>query len=78
METVLKEAKSKSHKEFEKLLSEDLNNRILKEGEIITGTVSSISKKHIFVDISAKSEGIIRCVISLPFNTLPKKPLGIL
>ena len=44
MEEILKEDKSKSHKEFEKLLSEDLNNSILKEGEIITGTVSSISK----------------------------------
>ena len=59
MEEILKEEKSKSHKEFEKLLSEDLNNRKLKEGEIITGTVSGISKRHIFIDISAKSEGAI-------------------
>jgi len=36
-----------------------LNNRKLKEGEIITGVISSIGKKHIFVDISAKSEGAI-------------------
>tara|TARA_B100001123_G_scaffold425030_1_gene537337 strand:- start:2704 stop:4416 length:1713 start_codon:yes stop_codon:yes gene_type:complete len=59
MEEILKQDKSKSHKEFEKLLSEDLNNRKLKEGEIITGVVSSIGKKHVFVDISAKSEGAI-------------------
>ena len=59
MEEILKQDKSKSHKEFEKLLSEDLNSRKLKEGEIITGVVSSIGKKHIFVDISAKSEGAI-------------------
>ena len=59
MEELLKLDKNKSHKEFEKLLSEDLNNRKLKEGEIITGVVSSIGKKHIFVDISAKSEGAI-------------------
>ena len=59
MEEILKQDRSKSHKEFEKLLSEDLNNRKLKEGEIITGIVSNISKKHIFIDISAKSEGII-------------------
>ena len=59
METVLKETKNKSHKEFEKLLTEDLSNRKLKEGEIITGVVSSIGKKHIFIDISAKSEGVI-------------------
>ncbi len=59
MEEIIKQTKSKSHKEFEKLLSEDLNVRILKEGSIITGTVSSISKRHVFVDISAKSEGAI-------------------
>ena len=59
MEEILKQDKSRSHKEFEKLLSEDLNNRKLKEGEIITGVVSSIGEKHIFIDISAKSEGVI-------------------
>ena len=59
MEEILKQDKSKSHKEFEKLLSEDLSNRKLKEGEIITGVVSKISEKHIFIDISAKSEGVI-------------------
>ena len=59
MEEILKYDKTKSHKEFEKLLSEDLSNRKLKEGEIITGVVSSIGKKHIFIDISAKSEGAI-------------------
>lgn len=59
MEEILKQDKNRSHKEFEKLLSEDLSNRKLKEGEIITGVVSSIGKKHIFVDISAKSEGAI-------------------
>ena len=59
MEEILKQDRSKSHKEFEKLLSEDLNNRKLKEGEIITGVVSSIGEKHIFIDISAKSEGVI-------------------
>ena len=59
MEEILKQGQSESHKEFEKLLSEDLNNRKLKEGEIITGVVSSIGQKHIFIDIAAKSEGVI-------------------
>ena len=59
MEEIIKENKSKSHQEFEKLLAQDLSNRKLKEGEIITGVVSSIGKKHIFIDISAKSEGAI-------------------
>jgi len=59
MEEILKQNKSPSHKEFEKLLSKDLGNRKLKEGEIITGTVSKIGKKFIYVDIAAKSEGAI-------------------
>ena len=59
MEEILKQDKGKSHKEFEKLLLEDLNNRKLKEGEIITGIVSNIAEKHVFIDISAKSEGVI-------------------
>jgi len=59
MEEILKQDRSESHKEFEKLLSEDLNNRKLKEGEVITGVVSTIGEKHIFIDISAKSEGVI-------------------
>tara|TARA_Y100000590_G_scaffold432571_1_gene548725 strand:+ start:5441 stop:7159 length:1719 start_codon:yes stop_codon:yes gene_type:complete len=61
MEEIIKqnEDNTKSHKEFEKLLSQDMGNRKLKEGEIITGTVSSVGKKFVFVDISAKSEGAI-------------------
>ena len=59
MEEIIKHDKSSSHKEFEKLLSEDLSTRQLKEGEIITGVVSGIGKKHVFVDVSAKSEGAI-------------------
>ena len=35
METVLKETKNKSHKEFEKLLTEDLGSRKFKEGEML-------------------------------------------
>jgi len=59
METLVKLDTAKSNEEFEKLLSQDLGNRKLKEGEIITGTVSTVGKKFIFVDISAKSEGAI-------------------
>ena len=56
---IYKDLSNAASKEFEKLLTEDLNNRKLKEGEIITGVVSSIGQKHIFIDISAKSEGAI-------------------
>ena len=59
MEEIIKQDKSRSDKEFEKLLSQDLGTRKLKEGEIITGVVSNISKKHVFLDIMAKSEGAI-------------------
>ncbi len=59
METFLKQEKSKSHKEFEKLLSEDLGGRKFKEGEIATGTVEEIGKKFVFVDLGLKSSGAI-------------------
>ena len=59
METTIKQDKTGSHKEFEKLLTKDLDNRKFKEGEITTATVSEVGKKYIFVDLKAKSEGII-------------------
>ena len=59
MEEILKQDKSKSHQEFEKLLSEDLGNRTFKEGEIATGTVEEIGKKFIFIDLGLKSSGAI-------------------
>ena len=59
MQETIKPDKSKSQQEFEKLLSKDMGNRNFKEGEIISGIVSSIGKKHIFVDVDCKSEGII-------------------
>ena len=59
METNLKQDKSKSHKEFEKLLSEDLGNRKFKEGEITTGIVEEIGKKFVFIDLGLKSSGAI-------------------
>ena len=59
MEEILKQNKSKTHKEFEKLLSEDLGNRKFKEGEITTGTVEEIGKKFVFIDLGLKSSGAI-------------------
>jgi small subunit ribosomal protein S1 len=59
MEATLKQNNSSSHKEFEKLLSEDLSTRKFKEGEITTGIVSQVGKKFIFVDLGLKSEGAI-------------------
>ncbi len=60
MEEIIKQDnKSNSHKEFEKLLSEDLDNRKFKEGEVTTGVVSEVGKKYVFVDLGLKSEGAI-------------------
>jgi len=59
MEEIIKENKGKSHKEFEKLLSEDLINRKFKEGEITSGVVEEIGKKFVFVDLGLKSSGAI-------------------
>ena len=59
MEEILKQDKSKFHKEFEKLLSKDLENRKFKEGEITTGTVEEIGKKFVFIDLGLKSSGAI-------------------
>ena len=59
MEETLKLDKNSSHKEFEKLLSEDLGNRKFKEGEIATGVVEEIGKKFVFIDLGLKSSGAI-------------------
>ena len=59
MEETIKQDKSESHKEFEKLLSQDLDNRKFKEGEITTAVVSQVGRKFIFVDLGLKSEGAI-------------------
>jgi len=59
MEETIKQHKSKAHKEFEKLLSQDWGNRKFKEGEITTGVVSKVGKKFVFVDLGLKSEGAI-------------------
>ena len=44
MQETIKQDKSKSHKEFEKLLNLDLSTRRLKEGEIVTAKVSEIGR----------------------------------
>tara|TARA_Y100000590_G_scaffold325840_1_gene369707 strand:- start:2067 stop:3779 length:1713 start_codon:yes stop_codon:yes gene_type:complete len=59
MEEIVKQNKNKFSQEFEKLLSEDLENRKFKEGEITTGTVEEIGKKFVFIDLGLKSSGAI-------------------
>ena len=59
MEETIKQDKSKSHKEFEKLLYQDWGKRKFKEGEITTGVVSKVGKKFVFIDLGLKSESAI-------------------
>ena len=47
MEEVIKQNKTSARKEFEKLLSEDLNDRKFTEGEVASATVSEIGKKFV-------------------------------
>src|SRR5688500_13789241 len=42
---------------FAALFEESLKNEVMKEGEIVTGTVSQVAKDYIVVDIGYKSEG---------------------
>ena len=59
MEVISKQAKSKSHEEFEKLLSQDLGNRKFKEGGIATGIIEEIGNKFVFIDLGLKSSGAV-------------------
>jgi small subunit ribosomal protein S1 len=47
------------HKEFQNLLDKDFEDRKLKENEIISATVTEITKNFIVVDCKAKMEGMI-------------------
>ena len=47
------------HKEFQNLLDLDFKDRKLKENEIITATVTELTKNFIVVDCKAKMEGMI-------------------
>ena len=47
------------HKEFQTLLDQDFKDRQLKENEIISATISEITKNFVVVDCKAKMEGMI-------------------
>ena len=55
MEEVLKEEKNKSHKEFARLLAEDLKSRKFVENSIVSMTVIEVGKKFIYLDSNLKS-----------------------
>ena len=56
---IIKQDKSKSEREFESLLNQDLKNRTIKEGTVTTGTVSKVGEKFVLIDLNLKSEGAI-------------------
>ena len=47
------------HKEFQNLLDQDFKNRKLKENQVISATISEITKNFVVVDCKAKMEGMI-------------------
>ena len=47
------------HREFQTLLDQDFKDRKLKENEIISATISEITKNFVVVDCKAKMEGMI-------------------
>ena len=47
------------HKEFKNLLDKDFKDRSLKENEVISATVSEVTKNYVVVDCKAKMEGMI-------------------
>ena len=59
MEETIKQDKTKTQKEFEQLLAQDLSGRKLVEGSIIKAKVTLITKKYVVCDIAGKSEAQI-------------------
>ena len=45
--------------EFAKLISENLENIILKDNSIVTGTVEKVDDKYVHVFIKTKSSGLV-------------------
>ncbi len=63
-------------KEFQNLLDQDFKDRKLKENEIITATVTEITKNFIVVDCKAKMEGMIPIEEFKNDNELSKLKIG--
>ena len=59
METILKQDKSRSNKEFETLLNKDLEKRSFIENTIVQGVIEEIGKKWVTVDLNLKSNCMI-------------------
>ena len=51
--------KNNNLQEFKNLLDQDFKDRKLKENQIITATITEITKNYVVVDCKAKMEGMI-------------------
>jgi small subunit ribosomal protein S1 len=61
--------------EFEELLNRDLDTQSLQQGAVITGKIVQIGESGVFVDIGAKSEGVLPLDQVLP-SDLPRLQVG--
>ncbi len=61
--------------EFKELLEDDLGTQALQQGAIITGKIVQIGESGVFVDIGAKSEGVLPLDQILP-RDLPRLQVG--
>lgn len=61
--------------EFEELLNQDLDTQALRQGAVITGKIVQIGESGVFVDIGAKSEGVLPLEQILP-SDLPRLQVG--
>ena len=59
MEILKQDNKSKSRKDFEKMLSDDMKLRRFKELTLVQGIVEEITRKHVFLDLGLKSSGAV-------------------
>ncbi len=61
--------------EFEELLNRDLDTQSLQQGAVITGKIVQVGESGVFVDIGAKSEGVLPLEQVLP-SDLPRLQVG--
>jgi small subunit ribosomal protein S1 len=61
--------------DFKELLEDDLGTQALQQGAIITGKIVQIGESGVFVDIGAKSEGVLPLDQILP-RDLPRLQVG--
>ena len=59
MEVEAESIKKKNLKEFQDLLNEDLEKRVLKEGSIIEARITEITPKWVQLDAGGKSDGLV-------------------